>query len=77
MNKKGSKEVLKTFHWDMNEICIRKAAVGMEGMKWPDQRDTVNRINNTEYGREGIGGNYFEMLAKVKGKIIWWCSKAE
>lgn len=33
MNKKGSKEVLKTFHWDMNEICIMKVAVGMEGMK--------------------------------------------
>lgn len=77
MNRKGNKEVLKTFHWDMNEICTRKVAVGMEGMKWHDQRDTVNRINNTEYGRKGIGGNYFETLGKVNGKMGWWCSKAE
>ena len=60
----------------MNKMWIREVAVGTKGIRWQNQRDTVNKINKMAPEREESWRNYLEMLAQLKVRIRWWCSKA-
>lgn len=57
---------------DMNE----KVAVGTE-IRWQNQRDTVNKINKMASEEKKVEEIILEMLAKLKVRIRWWCSKKQ